>query len=690
MTDNTDQTLDEIPEGTLTEENGDYNPESINYDIQDTEYVDDADDTDEVEIQEDIAMVPTESEPTAVTQPSQDAPPSYAPMSPGAVRSPSLARSPGAAKEAQEYDPMAAGLQSPPIPHHETLQSPPAGQVNDTHPGETTTTAEAPQAASSAPLPKSVDLQALIAGLVPARTKLASNSPPQTRDTTALSPPSQPFQPPNPPPPPAMTITPDIMYQLQSFTSPPPQSTSQFQQPPSQQQQGPNAGGPDIQPDELALTPAEESLYERFLENERDIVQNARWDQFPSGSRMFIGNLPSERIEKKHIFRIFYPYGRLAQISIKQAYGFVQFYKREECEAAIRGQQGMVLTGRKVHLEVSKPQKGREEGIGRGGKRNRSPLGGRDRSPPPGKGGRGRARGAGRYEDYDRGRVRARDSPPAGGRYHKDGYGAGYSRSRSRSPPAARYGSPPPRRGPSEPPEVALLVRDDPDKNYIYHVEDMFEDRRIRTDTIFVSPRASVPELTKQLVLDGVLAVCFLSRALQDRRKVSMQTFQRNPTDPGAIKWDGMSPFINFTDWLEYNEIDIPVAVDLVAAIKRPPQIALQHPPFTGYPAPTPYAAPLPIQPVQQPLPAGVNPNLASIIGNMNPSALQQVFGALAKQPASTYAAYGQPTAAVPGMIGQPAPPLQGFGGQPQRPQQQPTQQVQDIMAQLAALSKKS
>jgi hypothetical protein len=88
---------------------------------------------------------------------------------------------------------------------------------------------------------------------------------------------------------------------------------------------------------------------------------------------------------------------------------------------------------------------------------------------------------------------------------------------------------------------IGMVLSDDlPNyRGYIRHVEDMFEDRRVRTDTVFVSPRASIPELTRQLVLDGVLAVVFLSHALQDRRKVSMQTFQRNPADPGAIKWDG-------------------------------------------------------------------------------------------------------------------------------------------------------
>jgi len=79
----------------------------------------------------------------------------------------------------------------------------------------------------------------------------------------------------------------------------------------------------------------------------------------------------------------------------------------------------------------------------------------------------------------------------------------------------------------------------------------------------------------------------------------------------------------------------------------------------------------------------------------MNPAALQKVFGAIAQQqpppaavaPATMYGGYSNPAAGgVQGVLGQ-GTVLQGYGGQ--RPAQ-PTQQVQDIMAQLAALSRKS
>ena len=140
-------------------------------------------------------------------------------------------------------------------------------------------------------------------------------------------------------------------------------------------------------------------------------------------------------------------------------------------------------------------------------------------------------------------------------------------------------------------------------------------------------------------------------------------------------------PFPSLLTYIEYNEIEVPAAVDLIVALKRGPQ---QSAPFPAYP--TPYAA----QP--SPLPAGVNPNLANIIGSMNPAALQKVLGAIAQQqpivapPAAVaYGGYTQ-AGALQGVLGQ-GNVHQGYSGQPAA---QPTQQVQDIMAQLAALSRKT
>lgn len=48
------------------------------------------------------------------------------------------------------------------------------------------------------------------------------------------------------------------------------------------------------------------------------------------------------------MFHIFHKYGKLAQISIKQAYGFIQFLEARSCHAALGVEQGAIVRGRKI------------------------------------------------------------------------------------------------------------------------------------------------------------------------------------------------------------------------------------------------------------------------------------------------------------------------------------------------------
>lgn len=56
----------------------------------------------------------------------------------------------------------------------------------------------------------------------------------------------------------------------------------------------------------------------------------------------------TEKVSKRDVFYLFHKYGRIAQISIKQAYGFVQFYEISSCAAALAKEQGQELRGRKI------------------------------------------------------------------------------------------------------------------------------------------------------------------------------------------------------------------------------------------------------------------------------------------------------------------------------------------------------
>ena len=61
-----------------------------------------------------------------------------------------------------------------------------------------------------------------------------------------------------------------------------------------------------------------------------------------------IGNLFTEKVSKRHLFDVFSKYGRLAQISMKNAYGFVQFVDPGCSNRAMLAEEGVELGGRRI------------------------------------------------------------------------------------------------------------------------------------------------------------------------------------------------------------------------------------------------------------------------------------------------------------------------------------------------------
>jgi hypothetical protein len=60
------------------------------------------------------------------------------------------------------------------------------------------------------------------------------------------------------------------------------------------------------------------------------------------------GNLSSEKVTKRDIFHVFHHYGDVAQISIKQAYGFVQYLRTEDCQRALAAEQGRQIRDKRI------------------------------------------------------------------------------------------------------------------------------------------------------------------------------------------------------------------------------------------------------------------------------------------------------------------------------------------------------
>ncbi|CAJ2509591.1 Uu.00g146170.m01.CDS01 [Anthostomella pinea] len=404
----------------------------------------------------------------------------------------------------------------------------------------------------------------------------------------------------------------------------------------------------------------QQQQWDGFLQEERRYVSEAKWDRFPDGSRLFIGNLSSERVSKKEVFDIFARYGRLAQISLKQAYGFVQYHTVDEGQAAMENLQGTEIRGRKIHLEFSRTQKKDGDGDKRGnrgkrdGERSDRREGGRGRrddyrpgrQPSPKRGSQqkgnsqdgnhnGRGRGN-RDGGFKSGRGRSR-SPSFGGR------DAAQYRRRSPSPPR-RYPADMdldmPRRYGGDIPDVQFLLLQEVEREFVSWAEQAFINQGLKVLVMFLNPQFPREAVIQRQVVEGVHAVVELDIRAQQLGMVSFQVFDRSAGH--NVRYD------------QYQDLDPNVAAQLVARTKAQSQLPSpygtgQLPPAQQYPHAhqAPYMPPhYPNQPYPgHTMPPGpVGPG-----GSLDNATLQKILGTLHGQPGGHH------------MPGQPMPP----GGAP-------------------------
>ena len=427
------------------------------------------------------------------------------------------------------------------------------------------------------------------------------------------------------------------------------------------------AAGEKLTEDDKPWTLETQRLFESFLEEERQFVQEGNWEQFPYGSRLFVGNLSSERVTKRDIFHVFHPYGRIAQISIKQAYGFVQFFDIAGCDKATRAENGRIIRGKKVNLEISKPQKNSKNFDPR--RRSRSPdtgraSGGIDRYVSgPGR----RIERNDRDRDRDRGRRDYRPgrspSPPRGIRSRdrsEERYGRFRSRSRSpygrghRRNGSDEYELPLQRRQPRDVPDVQILVVDDLDRNFVQWVEQSFISAGVRADVLILSPRLPEAAVVRRQIIEGVVAVCRLGIMNQQASLVPLQVFDRRG---GAdIRFE------------EYADLAPNIAAQVILRAKASNPAPVYG---YGYGGGAPPAPPPPVQPV-----AG-NPQLSQLISTMDSNTLQKLLGVVQHSPTTSQAPQ------QPALAADLARLLGGGGGAPvQSPYGQPAP-AQDPLAML-------
>ncbi|KAF2219189.1 hypothetical protein BDZ85DRAFT_285654 [Elsinoe ampelina] len=466
------------------------------------------------------------------------------------------------------------------------------------------------------------------------------------------------------PPPPV----PSFQQPQQSQSANPVMSPTQghFDGPHSQARARRNSQSEIIFDGEPKWDPETQKEFDSFLEQERQYVTAGNWESFPMGSRLFVGNLSSERVTKRDVFHVFHRYGKLAQISIKQAYGFVQYLNAEDCLRALQGEQGAVIRGKRINLEVSKPQRNKPGVVSNnnnaGRRRSRSPdRTGVDRYVSGARQGDNRAR---QRDDYRPGRNQ---SPPRG---RRDSYGR--YRSRSRSPPGrgGRFRSPSPRRNedddlplprraPRDVPDVQIIVVDPIDQPWIQWLERTISSRGVKVDVLMLSPRLSEPAVIKRQIIEGVTAVSRVNRFSRQTNKIPLQVFdRRGGTD---VRFE------------EYADLDPQIAAEVVNRAKA-----------NNAPAPAPSygygynssAAPTPAQPAFAT--AGLPPNIGNAIGSMDAAQLQKLLGAMA--PGQSQQPQMPPDLAK--LLGGAVPGAQGGQGQyGQSPQQH--QQNQDPLAAL-------
>ncbi|CAI7582534.1 unnamed protein product [Penicillium crustosum] len=445
--------------------------------------------------------------------------------------------------------------------------------------------------------------------------------------------------------------------------------------------------------DDTPWGPEVQKKYDEFLHDERIYVTEGLWDRFPIGSRLFVGNLPTERVTKRDMFHIFHKYGKLAQISIKQAYGFIQFLEASSCHAALGVEQGAVVRGRKIHLEISKPQ--RSTRPAQAPETSRAPPPRRSRSPEFSRAGPGRTNPRAPVDRYDRSKPYEpsrlpfsdfRDEPshrsrrddyrpprspsPRPFRGSRDGYRSRdrtperfdrRERRRSRSPRSPRspysrdrrYRSisprprgiyegeadlPVPRRAQRDVPDVQILVLEELDRNFVLHVENAFRNRGLRVDVLVLGPRIPLGAAVHRQFIEGVLAVVRLSRPNQVSRKIPLQLFDRTAG-------------LDNVRFLDYPELEPNMSAELLSHQSQAMQRGAAPTAF----APNPGFIVPPVQPMAVPppgLPALSNPpNIANLIGSLDGPSLSTLLSALQRPP------HSQPVSATQSPFSSPNPP---------------------------------
>ena len=67
-------------------------------------------------------------------------------------------------------------------------------------------------------------------------------------------------------------------------------------------------------------------------------------------ARVFIGNLPAEKVSRREVETMFAVYGTILGVSLHKTYGFVQFNNEADAKKAVKGVHGRKVEGNVLGL----------------------------------------------------------------------------------------------------------------------------------------------------------------------------------------------------------------------------------------------------------------------------------------------------------------------------------------------------
>ena len=277
----------------------------------------------------------------------------------------------------------------------------------------------------------------------------------------------------------------------------PPQMQQQQQRQPQQNNSRVDLNSP--------MAPRERELYEMYLQGENKITE---MHNIPPKSRLFIGNLPLKNVSKEDLFRIFYRYGHILQINIKNAFGFIQYDNHQSVVNAIKAESDQINFDKKLILEVSSSNARPQFDHGDHGTNSSSTFISTSKRPFEMEG----------YNGDDKSRENDNN----------------YKRARRRVA------------------ECLIFVRRTADRAYATEIFNSIKNGTgLETDMLFLKPRMELSKLINDAAFDGTWGVIIINKS----QAVDIQTFYKG--NHGETKFD------------EYVNISAPDAVAIFNNLKN-------------------------------------------------------------------------------------------------------------------------